>query len=126
MKKKKKGKSGKSIRWMATMLMLAVAVLGWMIAAGSYATDLEGWRPVRVRGVIGVFVIGGARFAYNSLVQVPKAHHVIAHTVTEHVGIVIAIALLELAVLLFSLWAAKLERQFAKEDKRYRLHSGNE
>jgi hypothetical protein len=122
MKRKKKGKS---IRWMATMLMLAVAVLGWMIAAGSYATDVEGWRPVRVRGVIGIFVIGGARFVYNSIAQVPNAHRVAAHTVTQHVGILVAIALLEIAVWLFSRWAAKLERQFAEEDKKYRRRSGD-
>ena len=38
-----KKEKGKSLRWMVTMLMLLMAAIGWGMAAGSYAADLQGW-----------------------------------------------------------------------------------
>jgi len=122
---KKPKREGKSIRWMVIALLVAVAFLGWAIAAASYASDIgELHRPAqpRGRGVAGVIwlVSGFVRFLWNAVVQIPSAHRVAAHTVTRHPVLLILTALCALGVGLFGWWMSRLERQFAKEDERFR------
>jgi hypothetical protein len=122
---KKPKREGKSIRWMVIALLVAVAFLGWAIAAASYASDIgELHRPAqpRGRGVAGVIwlVSGFVRFLWNAVVQIPSAHRVVAHTVTRHPVLLVLTALCAGGVGLFGWWMSRLERQFAKEDERFR------
>ena len=116
---------GKSIRWMVMMLMLVMAGMGWGIASGGYATDVQGWGPASYKreGVVVVspvieFAVGAVRFLWNALVQIPSAHRVVWHTLTERPGTLVVIALLESAVGVFGWWAGRLERELAKADRK--------
>jgi hypothetical protein len=130
---KKPKREGKSIRWMVIALLVAVALMGWAIAAASYATDVEGFKSPDVplgqgRGAarVGtiVWLVGGfLRFLWNAVVQIPHAHRVAAHTVTQHPIFLFLIALPAVGVGLFGWWMSRLERQFAKEDERFRRMS---
>src|SRR5262249_4761352 len=125
--KKNRGKprEGKSLRWMVTMLMLLMGAFGWGIAAGNYASDLQGWGPdshydeeiVVVNPVIE-FAGGAARFAWNAVIQIPSAHRVVWYTIVSHPGVLVVIALLEGSVWFFGRWLARVERQLAEEDKK--------
>jgi hypothetical protein len=129
-KKKKPKREGKSLRWMVIALLIAVAYLGWAIAAANYASDMEEFgapgmplgsgRRAAARGAIALFVVGLVRVLWNSIAQVPNAHRVAAHTVTHHPVLLVVTALVACGVGLFGWWMSKLERQFAKEDARFR------
>ena len=124
-------KKGKSLRWTVAMLMLLMAAIGWGIAAGSYAADLQGWGPdshhreeiVVVHPVIE-FAGGAARFAWNALAQIPSIHRVAWHTLTVHPGILVVIGVLERGVWFFGRWLANVERQLSEEDKKLDRHYG--
>ncbi len=128
--------TGKSIRWMVIALLIAVAFLGWAIAAANYASDVEefnrpdmpvgGGRRVALRGGIALSVVGLIRVLWNAVVQIPNAHRVASHTVTQHPGFLIVTAFFAVGVVLFGWWMSKLERQFAKEDERFRRISGGD
>jgi hypothetical protein len=112
---------GRSIRWMVTMLMLLMAGIGWGMAAGSYAQDVEGWGPGRHHGdeIVVVnpmveFVINGVRYFLNALVQIPQIHRVAGHTLTVHPGILVVIALLEAGVWCFGWWVSKVEKELER------------
>jgi hypothetical protein len=132
---KKANREGKSIRWMVIALLVAVAFLGWAIAAASYASDIEEFsrpdmpgvgRGAAMRGGIALFVVGLIRVLWNSIVQIPNMHRVAWHTLTEHRAIPIVTGLIAAGIGGFAYWMAKLERQFAKEDERFRrLSSGD-
>jgi flagellar basal body-associated protein FliL len=134
--KKAKKRDGKSIRWMVTALVIAVAFLGWAVAAAGYASDVEDWsrpdnpvgsgRSAAVRGGIALFVVGLARVLWNSIAQLPNAHRVAWYTITEHPVILIVTVLFAAGVCLFGWWMSKLERQLAKQDKRFRRVSEND
>jgi cytochrome bd-type quinol oxidase subunit 2 len=126
---KKPKREGKSIRWMVIALLVAVALMGWAIAAASYASDVEGFQkpdvPLARVGMI-VWLVGGlAHFLWNAVVQIPNAHRVAAHTVTQHPVLLLLIALSAVGVGLFGWLMSRLERQFAKEDERFRRMSEN-
>jgi hypothetical protein len=114
---------------MVIALLIAVAFMGWAIAAANYASDFEGFgrpdipagggRGAAMRGGIALFVIGLIRVLWNAIVQIPDAHRVAWHTMTVHPVLLIVTALLAAGVALFGWWTAKLERQFAKEDERF-------
>ncbi|MGE5194550.1 MAG: hypothetical protein ACM3U2_18825 [Deltaproteobacteria bacterium] len=133
---KKMKREGKSIRWMVIALLVAVAFLGWAIAAASYASDVEefsrpdmpvgGGRRAALRGGIALFVVGLIRVLWNAVVQIPNAHRVASHTVTGHPVLLVVTALFAVGVGLFGWWMSMLERQFAKEDERFRRLSGND
>jgi len=132
---KKPKREGKSIRWMVIALLVAVALIGWAIAAASYASDVEGFQSPDVPlgqgrgaarvGTIVWLVSGLARFLWNAVVQIPNAHRVAAHTVTQHPVLLLLIVLSAVGVGLFGWWMSRLERQFAKEDERFRRMSEN-
>jgi hypothetical protein len=133
---KKPKREGKSIRWMVIALLIAVAFLGWAIAAASYASDIEEFsrpdmpvgagRGAAMRGGIALFVVGLIRVLWNSIIQIPNMHRVAWHTVTEHSAIPIITGLIAAGICGFAWWMAKLERQFAKADERFRrLSSGD-
>jgi hypothetical protein len=133
---KKVKREGKSIRWMMTALLIAVAFLGWAVAAASYASDIEEFgrpdmpmgvgRGAAMRGGIALFVVGLIRVLWNSIIQIPNMHRVALHTFTEHPAIPIVTALVGAGLCGFAWWMAKLERQFAKEDERFRRLSSND
>jgi cytochrome b561 len=129
---KKVKREGKSIRWMMIALLIAVAFLGWAVAAASYASDSEEFNrpdmPVRGRASAGIalFVVGLIRVLWNAIVQIPNVHRVAWHTVTEHPAIPVITALVAAGICGFGWWMAKLERQFAKEDERFRRLSSND
>jgi len=129
-------REGKSIRWMVIALLVAVAYLGWAVAAASYASDIEEFsrpdmpggvgRGAAMRGGIALFVVGLIRVLWNSIAQIPNMHRVAWHTITEHLAIPIITGLVAAGICGFGYWMAKLERQFAKEDERFRrLSSGD-
>jgi cytochrome bd-type quinol oxidase subunit 2 len=114
---------------MVIALLVAVALMGWAIAAASYASDVEGFQkpdvPLARVGMI-VWLVGGlAHFLWNAVVQIPNAHRVAAHTVTQHPVLLLLIALSAVGVGLFGWLMSRLERQFAKEDERFRRMSEN-
>jgi hypothetical protein len=129
-------REGKSIRWMVIALLAAVAFLGWAIAAANYASDVEefsrpdmpvgGGRRAALRGGFALFVVGLARVLGNAIVQIPNAPRVATHTVTRHPMLLVVTALFAVGVGLFGWWMSKLERQFAKEDERFRRISEND
>jgi hypothetical protein len=126
-----KKEKGKSLRWMVTMLMLLMAAIGWGIAAGSYASDLQGWGPdsqhgeeIVVTNVVVEFASGAARFVWNAVIQIPNVHRVVLHTITRHPGILIVVGLLETGVWGFSWWMAKVEQQLDQEDKKLKRRYG--
>jgi hypothetical protein len=133
---KKVKREGKSIRWMVIALLIAVAFLGWAIAAASYTSDVEEFsrpdmpmgvgRGGAMRGGIALFVVGLIRVLWNAIVQIPNVHRVAWHTVSEHPAIPIITALVAAGICGFGWWMAKLERQFAKEDERFRRLSAND
>ena len=134
--KKKQKREGKSIRWMVVALLVAVAFLGWAIAAANYASDVEefsrpdvptgGGRRAALQGGIALFVVGLIRVLWNSIVQIPNAHRVAMHTVTNHPVLLILTGLVGAGVVLFGWWMSKLEQQFAKEDERFRRLSAED
>jgi|SRR5579872_568604 len=128
---KKPNREGKSIRWMVIALLVAVACIGWAVAAASYASDIGEFnrpdmpmgRGAAMRGGV-IWLVGGlARFLWNAVVQVPNAHRVALHTVTEHPVLLILTTVVAAGVGLFGRWMSRLERQFAKEDERFRRMS---
>jgi uncharacterized BrkB/YihY/UPF0761 family membrane protein len=128
----KKEPKGRSIRWMITMLMLLMAGIGWGIAAGSYAHDIEGWGPEMHHGdeIVVVnpaveFFINGLRYFWNALVQIPHVHRVAWHTITLHPGILVVIAMLETGVWCFGWWVSKVEKQLEAEKPGMRRGSQN-
>jgi len=133
---KKTKREGKSIRWMVMALLIAVAFLGWAVAAASYASDVDEFsrpempmgrgRGGAMRGGIALFVVGLIRVLWNAIVQLPNAHRVAWHTVTEHPAIPIITGLVAGGICGFGWWMAKLERQFAREDERFRRLSSND
>jgi hypothetical protein len=133
---KKAKREGKSIRWMVIALLIAVAFLGWAIAAASYTSDIEEFnapgmplgvgRGAATRGGIALFVVGLVRVLWNAIVQIPNVHRVAWHTVTEHPTIPIITALVAAGICGFGWWMARLERQFAREDERFRRLSAND
>src|SRR5262249_38899100 len=123
-------REGKSIRWMVTALLVMVAFMAWAIAAAGYASDVgqlhrpdsplrQGRAAARSAGIIWL-VEGFGRFLGNAVVQVPSAHRVAWHTVTRHPVLLIVTALFAGGVGLFGWWMSGLERQFAKQDERFR------
>ena len=66
------------------------------------------------------FADGLASFLWNSVVQIPNMHRVASHTATEHPLLLVITVLFGVAVGLFGWWMARLERQLAQEDKRFR------
>lgn len=127
---KKPKRDGKSIRWMVIALLVAVAFMGWAFAAAGYASDIEEFahpevplgrgRGVAVRGGIVFLVVGLARFLWNAVVQIPNVHRVAAHTVTHHPALIVLTVLFAGGVGVLGWWMSRLERQFAKEDERFR------
>lgn len=121
---------------MVIALLAAVAFMGWAIAAASYASDVgELQRPdvplgqgrAAARSGAIIMLIGGlAKFLWNAVVQVPSAHRVAAHTVTQHPVLVVLTILVAGGVGLFGFWMSRLERQFAKQDERFRRAAGND
>ena len=135
-KKKKPRREGKSIRWMVIALLVAVAYMGWALAAAIYASDIEEFarpdmpmgrgRGAAVRGGV-VWMVGGlVRVLWNSVAQIPSAHRVASHTVTQHPVLLIMTALVAAGVGLLGWWMSRLERQFAKEDERFRRLSADD
>jgi hypothetical protein len=135
-KKKQQKREGKSIRWMVIALLIAVAFTGWALAAASYASDVEEFarpdmpmgrgRGAAVHGGV-VWMVGGlARVLWNSVVQIPNAHRVASHTVRQHPVLFLMTALVAGGVGLFGWWMSRLERQFAKEDERFRRLSADD
>jgi hypothetical protein len=131
---KKKKRDGISIRGMVIALLIAVAFLTWVIAAAMYASDVEGFnrpdipagggRGAAMRGGIALFVVGLVRVLWNSIVQIPNIHRVAWNTLTDHPVVLVVAAVVAGGVALFGWWTAKLERQFAKENERFRRVSG--
>ena len=129
-------REGKSVRWMMMALLIAVAFLGWAVAAASYASDIEEFgrpdmptgvgRGAAMRGGIALFVVGLVRVLWNAIVQLPNVHRVAWHTVTVHPAIPIITGLVAAGICGFGWWMAKLDRQFAKEDERFRRLSSND
>ena len=103
---------------MVTMLMLLMAAIGWGIAAGNYAQDVEGWGPGRhhadeivVVNPVVEFFINGIRYFWNSIVQIAQIHRVAWHTITVHPGILVLIGVLEGGVWCFGWWLTKVEKE---------------
>jgi hypothetical protein len=134
-KKKKKKREGKSIAWMVVALLVAVAFLGWTMAAASYASDVEGFdrpdaplgagRRAALRSGFSLFFVGLIRVLWNAIVQIPSAHRVAVHTITNHPVMLVVTALFAVGVCLFGWWVSRLERQFDREDERFRRVSGD-
>src|SRR5262245_17848248 len=128
--KKSRKREGKSIRWMVIALMIAVAFLAWVVAAASYVSDVEGFshesmpvgrgRGAALRGGISLFVVGLARVLWNSIAQIPNVHRVVWHTMTQHPFILIVTIVIASGVALFGWWMARLEREFEKQDRKFR------
>lgn len=132
---RKSKRDGKSIRWMVTALLVAVGFMGWAIAAASYASDAEEFRPPGMpvggrgaaRGGAIILLVGGlVRFLWNAVVQIPSAHRVASHTITRHPVLLLLTALAAVGVGLVGWWMSRLEHQFARQDERFRRMSGND
>jgi cytochrome bd-type quinol oxidase subunit 2 len=112
---------------MVIALLVAVAVMGWAVAAASYASDVDEFgppdRPVGRAAASTWLVVGLVHFLWNSVVQIPNAHRVAWHTVTRHPVLLIVTALFAVGVGLFGWWMSRLERQLAKDDQRFRRMS---
>ena len=120
------------------MLTIAALIAGlvlsslWGIAAGSYASDFQGWGPDSHHTGEGVVVVypvveffsGAVRFVWNAVIQIPSAHRVAWHTLTVHPGILIVVALLEAGVWFFGRWMAQVEQQLVQEDKKLNRRYG--
>ncbi len=127
---KKPKREGKSVRWIVIALLIAVAFMGWAFAAAGYASDMAEFGPPDVQLGQGrrramtsggaLLVVGLIRFLWNAVVQIPSAHRVAAHTVRYHPELIVLTVLFAGGVGVFGWWMLHLERQFAKEDERFR------
>ena len=112
----------KSLRWMICVLMLAIAGVGWGVAASDYAVAEEDFAfgkddgptslsPRRMRG----------RFLGNAIDQIPNAGSVISHAFSRARWIVYVFGGLELGAVCFGFIGWWLERSFAAEvDRRHK------
>jgi hypothetical protein len=115
----KKKRRGMSMSRMVILLMVAIAVIGWALAAAGYAQSELGFKPQRSTGRLFIFV-GLGQFLWNAIAQIPNIWHVAVFTVTERWGLLIVLAVLEAGAVGFGVWARQLERQFDKQDRRAR------
>ena len=88
----------KSIRWVVTMLMLAIALAGWCFAAAFYfqSGSDEGGNETH--------------FFVNAIIQIPNAASVISFTFRERFWLVIVVLVLEALALGFGAIAKKVEK----------------
>jgi protein-S-isoprenylcysteine O-methyltransferase Ste14 len=117
---KKKKRAGISIRTMVIGLLIALAFMTWVIAAAKYASDFEGFnrpdipagggRGAAMRGGIALFVFGLFRVLWNAIVQIPNAHRVAWHTLTDHPVLLVVTAVVGTVILLLWAWWADRHR----------------
>src|SRR5262245_60506550 len=123
MAKRKQRKRGWSIGRMIVLLMIALALIGWAVAAAGYAQSEEGWRhaglPAGVRrgGGVWFMVAGLGQFLWNALAQIPNVFQVATFTLTRRWGLLLVFAVLEGGALGFGWWLGRLERQLTEQDR---------
>jgi hypothetical protein len=91
---------GKSIGWVCTAAMIAVAAFGWGFAAADYFQSTPN--------------LGGpakADFFVNAFMQLPNFFAVVSRTFQRAIWIVILFSVLEVLVLVFALVAKKVDQQ---------------
>ena len=106
-------KSGqKSIVWVAGALAVVVAVFGWCLMAGIYASDVEGYRVESGRRYSRprVNVLGGiAAFFWNGVREIPNAPAVLSYNFTQRLWLPITILVVEGGVVAAGVGMKKLE-----------------
>ncbi|HLJ12661.1 MAG TPA: hypothetical protein VKU82_15810 [Planctomycetaceae bacterium] len=110
------------MRWMICVLMLAIAGVGWAVAASDYAVAEEDFAfgkengptslsPRRMRG----------RIFGNAIDQIPNAGLVISHAFSKARWIVYVFGGLELGAVCFGFIGWRLQRSFdAEADHRHK------
>ena len=118
-----KNSTGKSLRWMISMLLLAVVGMGWGFAAAFYASDELSYRARPSDYAVGSPRLAGREgvgaFLFNAIAQIPEAPQVLSYTVRKRFWLPVVVCLLVGGVLLLGAWAKRLESQFAREDRKF-------
>ncbi len=114
------GEQGKSLPWMISILMLAIAGMGWGFAASAYAIKVEGVRFNA--GVPGGGSYRGARGAFfrNAFDQIPNAPQVIAHTLSAERWVLYVFGGLEVGAVILGVVAWRVERGFSELENKYK------
>lgn len=113
----------RSLAWVIVMLMVAIALLGWMYAASFYANSEEGWRA---RGVVSYSPRRASRLVFvqlvvNGFVQVPNMPAVVGYIFRQRFWLVMVVAALELLAFLGGLQLKSLDRRLnTPRRRRYR------
>jgi hypothetical protein len=114
------GEKSKSLPWMISVLMLAIAAMGWGFAASDYAIEVEGVRFGD--GVSGAGSYRGARGAFfrNAFAQIPNAPQVISHTLSAARWVLYVFGGLEVGAVLLGIVAWRVERGFSEMENKYK------